>query len=76
MRNIGAYDLRVSVKLLSWPYYIVGIQLLLVVVEDHLLLEKIIVVIVHVFNHIFICLSDYVLVAHIHFVLIAAASSS
>lgn len=76
LRNIGAGDLSISVKLLSWPNYIVGIQLLLVVVKDDLLLDKIIVVVFHVLNDILICLSDYVLVADIDFVLIAAASSS
>lgn len=61
--------------LFPWSDNIVRIYLLLVVVENHLLLEEIIIVITHILNNVFGSFADDMLVAHVDLVLIATATS-
>jgi hypothetical protein len=64
-----------GIELLSWSDDLIWINLLLIIIEEHLLLNQIVSIFIHVLNHILSCLPDYVLIANVDFVLVPATSS-
>lgn len=73
-REAAPGELGLGVELLPRSDDFVRIYLLLVIIENHLLLQEIVVVVVHILYDVLGGLPDDVLVAHIDLVLIASAA--